>query len=116
MVVKGNDQLMRNCFCSNVLFETWWHFLGSYKAKVYTDTKSLKYFETQTQINTKPLRWHITLVVLKVDLIHKTGFDNMVLDALNERKEFQAININQMLWLMFADEENLWCKIREGIY
>jgi hypothetical protein len=49
----------------------------------------LRYFETQAEVNAKPLRWHDTLVVLQVDLIHKPGLDNMVLDVLNERKEIQ---------------------------
>jgi len=52
--------------------------LELHKTKVYTDNVSLKYFGTHTQISVKPLRWHNTLALRKVDLIHKTGHDNMV--------------------------------------
>ena len=50
----------------------------------------------------------------KVDLIHKVGHRNMVLDVLSEREEFQTMNTIRILVANFANEGNLWCKIREG--
>jgi hypothetical protein len=43
------------------------------------------------QVSTKPLWWHDTLALMKVDFIHKADRDNMVLDVLREREEFQAM-------------------------
>ena len=63
--------------------KTWQHYLGLYKTKVYTDNVSLKYFETQAQVSAKQLRWHDTLALMNVDLIHKLGCDNVVPDALS---------------------------------
>ena len=94
--------------------ETWQHYLGSHKAKAYTDNMFLKYFETQTQVSTKPLRWHDTLALIKVNLIHNLEHGNVVSDALSRREEFQAMRTIQTLWLIFIGERNLWCKIQEG--
>jgi hypothetical protein len=44
------------------------------------------------QVSTKPLRWHDTLVLMKVDLIHIVGHNNMVQDVLSEREKFQAMS------------------------
>jgi hypothetical protein len=54
---------------------------------VYKENVSLKYFGTQVQVSAKPLRWHDTLALMKVDLIHKAGHDNMVRDVLGEWEE-----------------------------
>jgi hypothetical protein len=58
---------------------------------VKKENVSLKYFGTQVQVSTKPLWWHDTLALMKVDFIHKADRDNMVLDVLREREEFQAM-------------------------
>jgi hypothetical protein len=71
--------------------------MGLHKTKVYTDNVSLKYFGIYAQGSAKPLQWHNTLAPMKVDLIHKTGHDNMVWNKLIERKEFQAMNTIQIL-------------------
>jgi hypothetical protein len=55
------------------------------------------YVVTQTHVNAKPLRGHDTLMLMKVDLIHKPGRDNVELDALSKRDEFQAMNTIQIL-------------------
>ena len=81
---------------------------------MYTDNVSLKYFETQAQVSTKQLRWHNTLALMNVDLIHTLGYDNVVLDALSRREEFHAMSTTQALWLMYKDEGNLQLKIRKG--
>ena len=61
---------------------------------MYTDNVYLMYFGTHAQVSTKPLQWHNTLAVMKVDLIHKPGHGNVVSDALNGQEEFQAMNTN----------------------
>ena len=72
--------------------KTWYYYLGLHKTKVYTDNVSLKYFETQAQVSTKQLRWHDTLALTNVDSIHKSGCDNVVLDALSRQEEFHAMS------------------------
>ena len=86
---------------------TWQQYLGSYKAKVYTDNVSLKYFETQSQMSTKSLRWDDSLALMKMHLIHKPDQGNAVLDVLSRREEFQTMRTIQTLWLMFTGEGNL---------
>jgi hypothetical protein len=56
------------------------------------DNVSVKYFGTYVQVSTKPLQWHNTLALTKVDFIHKAAHDNMVRDALSEREEFQTMS------------------------
>jgi hypothetical protein len=58
---------------------------------------SLKYFRTHAQISAKPLWWHNTLALMKVDLIHKAVHDNMVWNKLSEREEFQEMNTIHIL-------------------
>jgi hypothetical protein len=65
----------------------WQHYLGTHKTKVYMDNVSLRYFETQLRVSTKQLRWHDTLALLDVELFHKLGRDNVVLDAINKKEE-----------------------------
>jgi hypothetical protein len=38
----------------------------------------------------KQLKWHKTLAILDVELIHKLGKDNVVLNALTKKEEFQV--------------------------
>jgi hypothetical protein len=54
------------------------------------DNVSLKYFETQPRASIKQLRWHDTLVLLDVELIHKLRWDNVFLGSLNRKEEFQV--------------------------
>jgi hypothetical protein len=70
--------------------KTWHHYLRMHKTKVFKDNISLKYFETQPRALTKKLRWHDTLTLLIVELIHKLGQDNVVLDVLNQKEDFQV--------------------------
>jgi hypothetical protein len=53
------------------------------------------YFVAQAQVSAKPLWWHNTLALMKMDLIHKLGHSNVVLDVLSIREEFQAMNTIQ---------------------
>jgi hypothetical protein len=94
--------------------KTWQHYLGLHKTKVYTDNVSLKYFETQAQMSAKQLRWHDTLALMNVDLIHKPGRDNVVPDALSRKEELHAMSTTQVLRLMYKGEGNWERRIREG--
>ena len=80
---------------------------GVRQSKDLHKNMSLKYFETQTQVSVKPLRWQDTLVLMKVDLIHKPGHGNVVSDVLSRQEEFQAMSTIQISWLMFTGEGNL---------
>jgi hypothetical protein len=68
-----------------------------HKTKVYTDNVSLKYFGTHAQVSAKLWQWHNILVLMKVDVIHNVGHNNMVRDMLSEREEFQAMSTIQIL-------------------
>ena len=93
--------------------KTWQHYLGLHKTKVYTNNVSLKYFEIQAQVSAKHLKWHDTLPLMNVDLIHKLGRDNVVSDALSRQEEFHAMSTTQALRLMYKGERNLQRKIKE---
>jgi hypothetical protein len=70
-----------------VLPENMGTLLGTQKTKVFTDNVSLQYFEMQLRAPTKQLKWHDTLALLDVELIHKSGQDIVVLNALNRKEE-----------------------------
>ena len=54
------------------------------------------------------------MALLNVELIHKLGRDNLVPDALNRRKEFQAMSMTQTLRLIYKSERDLQRTVREG--
>ena len=64
-------------------------------------------------MSAKELRWHDTLVLMNMDLIHKLDCDNVGLDALSRKEEFHAMSRSQVLRLMYKGEGNLERKIRE---
>jgi hypothetical protein len=49
-----------------------------HETKVFTNV-SLKYFETQAKASAKQLKWHDTLTLLDMELIHKQGRDNIIM-------------------------------------
>jgi hypothetical protein len=59
-----------------------------HKTKVFMDSISLQYFETQLTTLVKQLKWHDTLALLDAKLIHKPSWDNVVPDALNRKNKF----------------------------
>jgi hypothetical protein len=69
--------------------KAWQYYLGMHKIKVYMDKVSLWYFEMQPRALVKQLRWHDTLALLDVELIHKPCQDNVIPDALSRKEEFQ---------------------------
>lgn len=54
--------------------------MGLHKTKLYIYNVFLKYFQTHTQVNANPLRWHDTLIFMKVNLIHKPGCGKVMPD------------------------------------
>jgi hypothetical protein len=68
--------------------KAWQHYLGTHKTKVFTNNISLWYFETHSKALAKQLRWHDTLALLDVELIHKPWRDNVVPNALSRKEEF----------------------------
>ncbi|KAL3686374.1 hypothetical protein R1sor_008948 [Riccia sorocarpa] len=91
----------------------WQHYLGLHKTKVYTDNISLKYFESMDRVTPKQLRWHDTLALMDVDLIHKPGRENVVPDVLSRKEEYMPSS-TQVLKAMYQGESVLERKIREG--
>ncbi len=80
------------------------------------DNVFLKYFETQPRATMKQMWWHDTLALMDIELICKLGNDNVVLDVLNYREEYQG----EMPWerikilrTMFVVENDLEKKIWE---
>jgi hypothetical protein len=51
---------------------------------------------------------------MNVDLIHKLGRNNVVLDVLSRREELQAMSTFQVLRLIYKGERDLEWWIREG--
>ncbi len=95
----------------------WQHYFGMHKTKTFMDNVSLKYFETPPKALIKQLRWHNTLALLDVELIHKLGWDNVILDVMNNKKEFQVkkpLTKTQALRAIYWEENNLERRIREA--
>jgi len=64
----------------------------------------------------KQLQWHNTLALMDIELIHKLSKDNVMLDVLNHKKEYQREmpwESIQILWIMFIEESDLEIKIQE---
>jgi hypothetical protein len=66
--------------------KAWQYYLGFHKTKVFTNNVSLRYFENQPKATTKQLQWHDTLAFMDIELIHKPGKNNVVLDALSHKE------------------------------
>ncbi len=64
-------------------FKTWGHYIGSKDVVVWTDNVTLKYFAIQPKLSSKQVKWQDTLALFNVDIRHKLGKDNMVLDVLS---------------------------------
>ncbi len=63
--------------------KTWGHYIGSKDVVVWIDNVTLKYFATQPKLSSKQMKWQYTLALFNVDIRHKPGRDNVVLDALS---------------------------------
>jgi hypothetical protein len=67
--------------------KSWRQYVGGIKTKVFTDNISLKYLDTKAQATTMELRWYDTIISMDVELIHKSGRDILMPDALSRREE-----------------------------
>jgi hypothetical protein len=66
---------------------TWEHVnLGSHKTNFFTNNVSLRCFKTKPKATGKQLRWHDILVFMDIKLIHKSGKDNVIPNALSWKK------------------------------
>jgi hypothetical protein len=64
----------------------------------------------------KQLWWHDTLALMDIELIHKPGKDNVVLDVLSCKEEYQREMFwesTQILWSMFVKESDIERKIQK---
>jgi hypothetical protein len=52
---------------------------------VWIDNVTLKYFATQPKLSSKQVRWQDKLTLFNVDIQHKPGKENVVLDVLNRK-------------------------------
>jgi hypothetical protein len=43
-------------------------------------------------MNSKPMQWHNTMAIMKINLIHKPGYENMMSAMLNRWEDFQALS------------------------
>jgi hypothetical protein len=50
----------------------------------------LKYFAIQPKLSSKQVKWQDTLALFNVDIRHKPGKDNMVLDVLSWKHQFKC--------------------------
>ena len=73
--------------------------LGLEYTKVFTDNVSMRYFETQPKTTSKQWQWANVLACFNVDLIHKSGRDNVVPNALSRRQELQIILTSELSFM-----------------
>jgi hypothetical protein len=74
----------------------------------------LKNFKTQVQMNTKQLQWHDALALMYVNLIHKPGCKNVLLDVLSRWEELQSMDTTQVFQLIYKGKGNLKLWIIKG--
>ncbi len=74
------------------------------------------YFETQSKASANKLKWHDTLALLDVELIHKPRWDNIIPNALSRKEEFQLekpLIKTQALRAIFKGKNTLEWNIRK---
>ncbi len=75
--------------------KTWGHYIGSKDVVVWTDNVTLKYFVTQPKLSSKQMRWQNTLALFNVDIRHKLGKENVVLDALSRKHQLKVVYVGE---------------------
>ncbi len=63
---------------------------------VWTDNVTLKYFATQPKLLSKQVKWQDTLALFNVDIRHKPGTKNMVLDALCGKHQLKVVYVGEI--------------------
>ncbi len=64
-------------------------------ATVWTDNVTLKYFATQPKLSSKQVRWQDTLALFNVDIRHKPGKENVVLDVLSRKHQLKVLYVGE---------------------
>ncbi len=75
--------------------KTWGHYIGSKDVVVWTDNVTLKYFATQPKLSSKQVRWQDTLALFNVDIRHKPGKENIVLDVLSRKHQLRVVYVGE---------------------
>jgi hypothetical protein len=73
----------------------WGHYIGSKDMVVWIDNVTLKYFSIQPKLSLKQVRWPDTLALFNVDIRHKHGKDNVVLDALSRKHQLKVVYVGE---------------------
>ncbi len=76
-------------------FKTWDHYIGSKDVVVWTNNVTLKYFATQPKLSSKQMRWQYTLALFNMDIRHKPGKENGVLDALSLKHKLKVVYVGE---------------------
>jgi hypothetical protein len=87
--------------------KAWQHYLGFHKTKVFNNNISLRYFEIRPKAMVKQLCWQDTLALMDIELIHKCNKNNVVLNVLSRKEEYQGEmpwGSTQILRAMFVRE------------
>jgi hypothetical protein len=75
--------------------KTWGHYIGSNDVVVWSDNVTLKYFATQPKLSSKEVTWQDTLALFNVDILHKPGKENVVLDALSRKHQLRVVYVGE---------------------
>jgi hypothetical protein len=75
--------------------KTWGHYIASKDVLVWTDNVTLKYFATQPKLSSKQVRWQDTLALFNVDIRHKPGKENVVLNALSQKHQLKVVYVGK---------------------
>jgi hypothetical protein len=73
----------------------WGHYIGSEDVVVWIANVTLKYFATQPKLSSKQMIWQDTLALFNVDIWHKLGKENIVLDALSRKYQLKVVYVGQ---------------------
>jgi uncharacterized DUF497 family protein len=75
--------------------KTWGHYIGSKDVVVWIDNVTLKYFATQPKLSSKQVRWQDRLALFNVDIRHKPGKENIVLDTLSQKHQLRVMYVGK---------------------
>jgi hypothetical protein len=62
---------------------------------VWTDNVTLKYFATQPKLSSKQVRWQDTLALFNVDIRHKLGKENVMLNVLSRKHQLKVVYVGK---------------------
>jgi hypothetical protein len=62
---------------------------------VWTNNVTVKYFAIQPKLSSKQVRWQDTLALFNVDILHKPGKENVMLDALSRKHQLKVVYVGE---------------------